>query len=93
MSSQNHHTRWTRTAPDSEERLSGRPYSGKIDGNFWELNVDAAARRAGAAGVAKVKPDMLALLALAVSALVVGAVCMAAWVWRRGWRPGEPPRE
>jgi hypothetical protein len=43
-------------------------------------------------GVA-VSSDTLALLALGVSMLVVGVVCLSVWVWRHGWRPGEPPRE
>jgi len=47
----------------------------------------------GARPGAVVIPEVLSLLALAVSVLVVGAVCVVVWVWRRGWRPGEPPRE
>jgi hypothetical protein len=43
--------------------------------------------------VAVVSPDTLSLLALAVSVLVVGILAVAVWVWRRGWRWGEPPRE
>ena len=40
-----------------------------------------------------VSPDTLALLALVISAAVVFVVALTAWVWRRGWGPGGPPRE
>jgi hypothetical protein len=43
--------------------------------------------------VAVVSSDTLALLALAVSALIVGGVAVAVWIWRYGWRSGQPPRE
>jgi hypothetical protein len=36
-----------------------------------------------------VSPDALPLLAPAISAVVVGVVGLAVWVWRRGWRPGS----
>ena len=43
--------------------------------------------------MAEVSTDALSLLALVVSALAAGVVCVVVWVWRRGWRPGEPPQE
>ena len=43
--------------------------------------------------MATLSPETLSLLALAISAVVVGVIGVSIWVWRRGWRPGEPPRE
>jgi hypothetical protein len=40
-----------------------------------------------------VNPDMLSVLALAVSTLIVGTGSLAVWVWHRGWHGGKPPRE
>jgi hypothetical protein len=37
--------------------------------------------------------DTLSVLALSVSALIVGTGSLAVWVWRRGWHVGRPPHE
>jgi hypothetical protein len=48
-------------------------------------------RDGGAAGGAAVNPDTLSILALAVSALVVGVALLAYWLWRRGGpHKGDP---
>jgi hypothetical protein len=40
-----------------------------------------------------VNPDTLSVLALAVSALVVGAGSLAVWVWQRRGDHGDDPPE
>ena len=51
----------------------------------------AAGVRGRAVGGIAVSTDLLTLLVLVASVLVVIAMCLALWVWYRGWHPGELP--